>query len=380
MATTSGCPSGYDFHCPNKSPSYLGGMTQPNAVASRGARFFRFFRTVVTFLSHGYVFGLTLLLLMMMWWGERHWLLSLLLFAPVGIFVLPFAALTPLCLVFRWRLVAWHVGCLLFLFFGYMSFRWHSPPKPAQKTMVVVTHNAGQGNREQFASFLARHKPEFIVVQDSKTAGPLMSRTFPDRYISARGEFLLVSSHPIRRAELLDHPRWGKRAVAARFEVVREGKPLVIYNVHLPTPRNQFNRVLSLRAFGDLLGDEEPGPGFLNYRDWIAARIRLARDLDAVFAAEKEPYIACGDFNTPDHGYIYGIFKSRMADAHLYGGRGWGLTFPGSTRNPISLFRPWLRIDYAFAGTGWRPVYCQPGPPGRAQHRPVVAHFVPSSS
>jgi hypothetical protein len=73
----------------------------------------------------------------------------------------------------------------------------------------------------------------------------------------------------------------------------------------MPTPRGQFKRFLSRRIISDLFGDEEHGKAFATYREWVDDRIQLARKLAAVLGAEKEPYIVCGDFNTPDHGYIH---------------------------------------------------------------------------
>jgi endonuclease/exonuclease/phosphatase (EEP) superfamily protein YafD len=93
--------------------------------------------------------------------------------------------------------------------------------------------------------------------------------------------------------------------------------------------------------------------------------------------AEKLPYIVCGDFNTPDNGYIHRILAERMIDAHATAGNGWGLTFPGGTGGRAARHGPWLRIDYAYAGRGWKPVYCETDPGRRSQHRAVAAYFVP---
>ncbi len=89
---------------------------------------------------------------------------------------------------------------------------------------------------------------------------------------------------------------------------------------------------------GDLVGHGHRAPVYGNYREWVQERIRLAHALADVLAAEKQPMIVGGDFNTPDHGYIYHLFAGEMTDAFAHAGRGWGLTFPGSTHNPISFF------------------------------------------
>jgi endonuclease/exonuclease/phosphatase (EEP) superfamily protein YafD len=114
-----------------------------------------------------------------------------------------------------------------------------------------------------------------------------------------------------------------------------------------------------------------------NYREYVQDRMRLAQELAKVLADEKLPMIVGGDFNTPDHGYIYHLFAGEMSDAFAHAGRGWGLSFPGTTHNPIALFGPWLRIDYLFAGHGWHATECRPEPGQKSQHKAVFARFEP---
>ena len=326
-----------------------------------------------------YAVGLVVLLAAIEWWGERHWLLSLLLFVPPQVFLAPLAVLIPMAVFVRPRLCLWHLACIALVAFCYMTFRWHERPTGNRRPLSVVTHNVGQGNRPQFLSFLSAEKPDVIVLQDALHRGAEYAKLFPDYYVAGRGEFYLLSSHLIQQSTLVEEPKWHGRPVAARYEIICDGHPLVVYNVHLPTPRSQFNRFLSRRVVTDLFGDEEHGAAFGTYREWIDARLELARGLARVFAAEKKPFIACGDFNTPDHGVIYHLFAREMTDAFAHAGHGWGLTFPGETKNPVAFFGAWLRIDYAFAGRGWKPIYCQPEPGRQSQHHAVVAHFAPTS-
>jgi endonuclease/exonuclease/phosphatase (EEP) superfamily protein YafD len=103
----------------------------------------------------------------------------------------------------------------------------------------------------------------------------------------------------------------------------------------------------------------------------------MARGLAAVFQRERLPYIVAGDFNTPDHGAIYHLFASQMMDAFTAAGRGWGLTFPGETGNRLTLFGPWLRLDFFFVGRGWKPIECRAEREHKSQHRAVLARFEP---
>jgi vancomycin resistance protein VanJ len=331
----------------------------------------------VAWLTWCYIAALGLLLSILERGGERHWMLSLLLFVPPQAFLAPLLLLAPLALCVRPRLLIWQLGAVAFVAFGYMTFRWTPRPVAGVKPLVVVTHNVGQGNRPQFAAFLGAEKPEVMVLQDAKFRGAEYTRRFPEFYVAGRGEFFLLSRDLIQQAVLLEEPKWRGHPVAARFEIVHDGHPLVIYNVHMPTPRPQFNQFLSRRVVRDLFGEEEGDQPFKSYRQWLDARVELARGLARVLASEQQPFLACGDFNMPDHGEIYHFFSSTMTDGFVRAGRGWGLTFPGETRNPVAFFDPWLRIDFAFAGHGWKPLFCEAEPGRKSQHRAVVAYFVP---
>lgn len=327
-----------------------------------------------------YCGGLLLLLAWLEWFGERSWLTGVLLFAPPQVLLLPLLVLSPWCLLFRWRMLGWHLVAVSVLGFGFMDFRWHLPPAPQAGEIKLVTHNIGQGNRQQFLDFLRREGPDVIAMQDARGQGGTFAKLFKDCHVAGVGEFLMVSRAPLVQSEIVPLPGAPTRPVAARFELLWNERTLVVYSVHLPTPRRQLSRFLSGRALVDALDetDGQPRPA-QSYGNWTDARIRLAGELADVLSREKRPFLVCGDFNTPDHGVIYRTVARGLADAHREGGRGWGLTFPGSTRNPISLHGPWLRIDYAFAGTGWRPLECRPETGRGSQHCAVMARFAPKT-
>jgi endonuclease/exonuclease/phosphatase (EEP) superfamily protein YafD len=326
-----------------------------------------------------YTGGLLILLLALEWWGERNWLLSLAIFAPPQILLAPVVLLGPLAILIRPRLLWWQLGCVALVACGYMTFRWHTRPVPNAKTLTLVTHNIGEGNRQQFFAFLDTVQPSVIALQDARYRGVEYAQRYPEFYVAHSGEFCLLSRHLIQQSKILDEPKWHGRPVAARYEIICDGQPLVIYNVHMPTPRGQFNHVLSRRFVRDIFAEDDAAPSAGSYREWIEARIELARGLARVLAAEQKPFLAVGDFNMPDHGYIYHLFAGEMTDSFAHAGRGWGLTFPGETRNPAAFFGPWLRLDFAFAGRGWKPVFCVPEPGRKSQHCAVMADFIPAA-
>ena len=333
-------------------------------------------RTALGWLTLGYVGGLISILVALERWGERFWLFGVLLYAPAQILLLPLLVLTPACILFRWRLVLWHLGAGAALAFCYMTFSWSSVRKPGEATITAVTFNAGESNRPQFLAFLQSEKPDLILLQDARGRSAELAAKIAGMSASEVGQFALVSKFPVQKAAFVADVKWRDQPIAARYEVAIEGRVVAIYSVHLPTPRQELSRFLGgRRLLGDLVGRRHREPGFGNYREWLDERIKLARALAATFASEKLPMIVGGDFNTPDHGYIYHLFASELTDAFDRAGRGWGLTFPGSTRNPISLFGPWLRLDYFFVGRGWRVTECRPEEGRKSQHKAVLARF-----
>jgi endonuclease/exonuclease/phosphatase (EEP) superfamily protein YafD len=111
----------------------------------------------------------------------------------------------------------------------------------------------------------------------------------------------------------------------------------------------------------------------MSFAEAMTARVQLARDLAGVFSREKRPFLALGDFNMPSDGYVHEVMTWGLRDCFAKAGRGFGFTFPGDRRNPMTLGEPWLRLDYVLAGPGWRVNECRVEPERRSKHRAVVA-------
>jgi endonuclease/exonuclease/phosphatase (EEP) superfamily protein YafD len=345
------------------------------------------FREMVGWLGRGldwvtaaYVVSLCLFLLGMEWWGERFWLFSVINYGPIQVCLVPLVFLTPVCLLFRRGLVLWHLLAAFLLIFCYMRFRWSSIPAFRSSEVRAVTFNYGESNRAQFLGFLTAEKPDLLVMQDARGRAADLVKLFPDMYGVDLDQFAFLSKFPIQEAAIVESVKVQGQSVMARYEVMIQGRRVAVYSVHLPTPRQQLARFLGgRRILGDFVGHGYQRALYGNYRDWLRERMQLAHTVARVLADEKLPMIVGGDFNTPDHGYIYHLFAGEMTDAFAHAGRGWGLTFPGSTHNPISFFGPWLRIDYFFAGHGWNVLECRPEPGGKSQHKAVFARFEPRS-
>ncbi len=326
--------------------------------------------------------ALLLVLLAAIEWVAESWLpLAMLLFAPPVVFLIPFVFITPLMLWRRrWSHVLAHGVCIGITAFAFMTFRIHRNLKEIPQSITMITHNIGQGDREAFADYFPNEEPDIVLLQDAARRRDSIAKRFPNHRIKALDQFLILTPHTILRGDVVNQVRWREQAVAARFELVVNGREIAVYSVHMPTPRPSLSRILSPRVWLEMFGvAKAPTEGFPSYRGWLDARMELARSLASVMAQEKLPFLVGGDFNMPDHGRMYRLFSRVMTDAFSASGTGWGLTFPGAKDSRVaSLLGPWLRIDYLFAGRGWKPVDCRTADDARSQHRAVLARFEPA--
>lgn len=330
------------------------------------------------YLTWGYTAGLILFLAGLEWYGERNWLLSVCLYLPIQVWLLPLLILLPAAAICRPKLCVIHFACILLVGIGFGKYRF-SPSLVAEsdQSLKVVTNNIGQSNHQSMQPFLDAEKPDLIALQDAANRAHLYSREYPDRFVEARGEFVLISKYPVLTGDIVHEALWRGGPVAARFELSFKRKPLVVYNVHMPTPRPDFVKLARLGFLKELLGRNRRKSDGMSYAESMLARVELARHLAAVLRQETKPFIVVGDFNMPNHGCVYHIFSGTVVDAFSKVGAGYGFSFPGVSSHSATLFGPWLRLDYLFSGNGWQPIYCRVEPKRPSQHRAVAARFEP---
>ena len=188
--------------------------------------------------------------------GERNIFTTFILFLPKQIWLLPLLGFGFLGLIlWDWRqIVAVIVTAIALVWF---HFDWEtSGGKEGQggSELVVMTFNRGQraGSLQPFKN---EHLPDIIAMQEAGNASRryLKSDGYTEfSYGADLGEFMLISKYPIGDRGLVTH-REGDliSRIAAWFVVDIEGEEVVIYNVHMPTPRDQlkaFRRGAFLRG------------------------------------------------------------------------------------------------------------------------------------
>jgi vancomycin resistance protein VanJ len=332
-------------------------------------------------LSFAYCFSLLFVLTCVEWAAESWLPFTILLFAPPVVFISGFFILTPLMLWRRnWRHITIHAICVAVVFTLFMRLRWHQAPVLEKGHITVITHNIGQGDRNAFTGYFPSEEPDVVLLQDAGRARSALAKQLPKHRIRVNDQFTILTPHTILRADIVDTVKWRERPVAARYELMINGREIAFYNVHMPTPRPSLRGILSPRVWLEIVGIRSASTeGFPSYRAWIDARIALLTALVSEIEKEKLPFIVGGDFNMPDHGRMYRIATKGMTDAFAAAGNGWGLTFPGGKDSALAaMLGPWLRIDYLFAGKGWKPVECRTANDPRSQHRAVFGRFAPA--
>lgn len=334
----------------------------------------------------GYAVVLLLLIVSFRWIGEKNLTLAFLLYFPRSAFLIPSALLfLPALLWHRRSAPALVIASVFYLFLG-LDFRASGTPLPSPsspgKSLTVLTYNRGEHMNQSLQPFKEHTKPDLILLQEAggRAAGYLKAEgyeEFPHAVDCA--EFTLLSRYPILGAEpVLLRPGEASPPIAARFTIAFEDTEVALYSVHTVSPRDTLKYYRRGAFLYGIIG--VPGTPFAQKRranqEYWDARIEEARLLRDTVGADPLPVILAGDFNAPAGGYIHQLFRSRFHDAHSAAGHGFGNTFPGTTRNPLSRGGPWMRIDYLFCNDAWEPVWCITEPDRPSQHRAVAAQFV----
>lgn len=353
---------------------------QPQATAPAfpafRLRLLRATQGLLSWLTIFYLAGLQGLLLAIVYLGERHPALNLCLFLPPLLWLLPLGFLVPASLLFRPVLCLWHLAGALFVLGPFMSFQWGRVSEPELADLVCISNNIATNHGYSLKPFVIREDADIIALQDATGDGDDVVREFPERHSATSGQFVLISRYPIVKSEPIKLAPFPNDEVAARSEVLFRDQPIAIYNVRLPSPRRDLTLA---RVF---LGMLRRNPTRINetahwdaYAAALPQRLELTRNLLARLQEERLPAIVLGDFNTPSRGYTYRLLSRTFTDCFTASGRGYGFTFPGNTRFPISVLGPWLRLDYVFADRHWQPVSCRVDDSRRAEHHAIAARL-----
>lgn len=324
---------------------------------------FRWFRLSVLVVSILYLIWLLIALpLLLRHVGERNLSLAFCLYVPLQIWLLPLIPLFGIALLsLQWRLLPFLLLAAPVFALWPMGYRFGGGelPAPAERppeSLTILSYNRGQHLNQSLQPFKDLVAPDLLVYQESTGRAPryLVSDAYAEfSHFEGESEFVLLSKHPITAKEpvIIAATPPLPIPIAARFEIDWNGRPIALYTVHMTSPRDVLRYYSHGAALYGVIG--LPGTPFnenrkINQKFWDD-RIDVARALAERIANDSLPVIVAGDFNAPQAGYIHGIFNDFLDDSHKIAGSGFGFSFPGTTRNPLSLGGPWMRIDHIFS-------------------------------
>lgn len=332
-----------------------------------------------------YALGLCLIFGSLQWVGEANITTAFLLYLPPLGWFLPVIPLLGVSLLLYQRVFLALCGWVLFVSFYVLDYRLGHSGVPDDgdhepREISVMTYNRGQHMNQSLQPFKQATRPDLLVFQDSPNRAEIFLRT-PDyaefSHGGSVGEFTLLSRYPILEKTLLPLEAVPKQTRFARFVVDWQGHLISVYAVHLKSPREVLNSYSRGAFLWGLLG--LPGTvGETKRKQYQVFWDEQIKDAERVLSAARHdphPCILAGDFNAPSLGRIHRLITHEMTDTHQAAGDGFGFSFPGVTRNPLSFGGPWLRIDYIFHDPRWQTLQCITEPDRPSQHRAVVARL-----
>ena len=317
--------------------------------------------------------------------GEHHLTVAVLVYVPPGLWLALLLLLAPLALVAHDRvsLLAFGVGGFV-VCFGLFHYRFaDGVVDVSPDSFRFVTCNIGQRANASLRPFKDSIQPDVMVLQDAPGKAKRY-QSAPDykefTTVDGIGEFVILSRHPVKQKALIQpqgvrQTRKRLKPLAARFELDVNGRPLAVYAVHLFTPRDALTGGWRAALLYGLIGFSGTPwhDDYLRVRRFWDDQLADIADLKAAISAETIPCIVAGDFNAPAVGRYFQDIANGLQDTHAVAGKGSGFTIPGRTRNPLSAFGPWLRIDAILVSKHFGVTGSQVEPPSPAQHLAVGA-------
>lgn len=335
-----------------------------------------------------YIALLLLLPALAAWVGEKSITLAFLLYLPRVIPLLPLAILLPASLFYSRKLTLAQLAAgLVFLTFG-MGYEWGgSPDEKFDRTTVkselnAMTCNRGQHGNHSLQPFKNLTNPDILAMQEApgRAKNYLADKNYSEfKHGTNIGEHTFLSRYPILSGDVVQlDADIQDNTPAARFVIDFNSQQVVVYSVHLVTVRDTLLYYRKGAFLHEILGII-PGTSFNSkkkvHQTFWRERIRTARALKKEIEKETLPTLVLGDFNAPAGGYVQRLLTSGLQDSHQVAGSGCGYSFPGKTRNPLSLGGPWMRIDYILANKQWKVNACLTEEKRPSQHRAVATRL-----
>ncbi|MFC1639872.1 endonuclease/exonuclease/phosphatase family protein [Gemmatimonadota bacterium] len=317
----------------------------------------------------GYLFSMFMAWVGLRQWGDVWGPMTVLLFGPRWVLLIPVVGLGLAALRLRPRLLvplfvsgAVVVGPVMGFNIGWR--RWFNANATGMPLRIVTYNVAGGANLNTSLPWIIEEtRADIIGFQECGSALVSEVRALPDIawFTSTQDHLCLVSRYPIVGTRQLDRENFrvaGGSGIVIEYTIDLGDRQLNLTNLHLETPREGLAPVRE--------GNVSEGFGRLQSKSII-------RDIESSQArrwvdAGEDAIVVLGDFNLPDESVIYRRHWGNMRNAFSDGGVGFGFT----------RFAGWIRarIDHILVDEGWRVVRAFVGPDFGSDHRPMIADLV----
>lgn len=308
--------------------------------------------------------------------------------------VLLIGATVAVGLARRWRLLAVHLVLLGLIVIRFAPPVWLSRAAEAHPDdLTVMTYNVPRWSSEELerqkeqdmTALVGREEPDVLGLQearirfrDGKVWGlhgqfylEALLNSMGYRVRSPKEEGLVNIMQPVLSHLEIDEvertylPEDLETAEVMRVRLQWQGRPMVVYNLHL-------------RSFGQQKPWEEDrhspfswlswGEYLRRYRTAFRDRAREAERIRQMLDEETLPTIVVGDFNSTQHSWVYREILADRSDAFKVAGSGWGATYHREL--------PFARIDFIMASPEFEVISAHvPEGTDLSDHRPLVARL-----
>lgn len=299
--------------------------------------------------------------------GDLWWPVTLFLFSPRWVLVLPVICLIPFAIWKKRLLLLPLVSALLIVIGPIMEFTFPvtKRPLPTSKSLRIVTCNLQNGEFDSYAfnSLILDTQPEIVALQEFPST--LEIKSLQGWHHLFEGDLHIFSRYPIiggdfRKANVPRH-KW-PRVCFLYCTVKTPLGDLTFCTVHLPSPRYGLQKILDSTTIINLqrrklLVDE------------TEYRRQKSQEISAIVDTLPSPKIIAGDFNMPVESAVYRRYWKSYQNSFSLRGMGYGWTERASIRGiPVA-----VRIDHILMSSEVLPAVCETGPEVGSDHLPVIA-------